>query len=68
MSQEDRQFLINCITTDWVARVIEVEVIDLKIALEKVLNSRTYHLLCDSTTNLTSQSPNYLYEMYQKIG
>lgn len=67
MTDDDRKFLIDCITTELVEIVMTREQLDLQTALGKILNSKTYNLLCDPETALAWQSPNYIYETYKKL-
>ena len=68
MKEEDFRFLVDCITTEWIAIMMEKENIDMQTAMERTLASHTYQLLCDASTALSWQSSGYIYEFYKKVG
>ena len=68
MTPDDFRFLIDCITTEVIAIMMEEEAVDMQTAMERTLHSRTYQLLCDPTTALSWQSPGYVYEIFKQVG
>ena len=68
MSKEEFRFLVDCITTEWIAIIMERENVDMQTAMECALGSKTYRLLCDASTALSWQSAGYVYEVYRQVG
>ncbi len=62
----DEQFMIECITTELVAYVMEDYHLDMQDALEKVYASETYAKLTDVSTGLYYQSPLYVYDFLRE--
>lgn len=62
----DEQFMIECITTELVAYVMEDYHLDMQDALEKVYASGTYAKLTDVSTGLYYQSPLYVYDFLRE--
>ena len=67
MSQDkQRQFLVNYAVDQMTAFLIEDRHISLGQALDIIYNSRVYDLLLDESTDLTSDSPSYIYELLKQ--
>lgn len=67
MSEESRkQFLANYAVDQLVRYLIEERQMSMEDALDSVYTSRTFNLLQDSTVDLTSDSPSYIYELLKK--
>lgn len=62
----DEQFMIECITTELVALLMEDYHFDMETALDKVYNSATYAKLLDTRTGLYYQSPLYVYDFLKE--
>lgn len=60
---KDEYFLLDNITTELVAIVMETENLEMQDAMSRVLNSQTYEKLQDPHTGLLSQSPLYIYDV-----
>lgn len=58
----DEQFLIDSITTELIALLMDECRYDLETAIDKVYNSDTYTKLTDTHTGLYYQSPLYVYD------
>lgn len=65
---EDDYFLLDNITTELVAIVMECERMGMQDAMSRVLNSQTYEKLQDPQTGLLSQSPLYIYDVLKSRG
>ena len=64
MSDESRRsFLINYAVDQLTAFLMEDREVSLEQALDIIYSSKTYDLLLDDSTGLTSESPSYLYEL-----
>jgi len=57
----NKEFLVERMTTDLVNRLVERYDIPMPDALRIVYNSETYHRLCDPNTELYFQSPVYVF-------
>lgn len=65
---DDQLFMIECITTELVALVMENFKMSMKGAMEKVYTSETYGKLTDTATGLYYQSPLYVYDiLYEEL-
>lgn len=58
----DEQFLIDSITTELIAQLMEDYQYNLETAMDKVYKSETYAKLTDTRTGLYYQSPLYVYD------
>lgn len=58
----DEQFLIDSITTELIAQLMEDCQYNLETAMDKVYKSETYAKLTDTRTGLYYQSPLYVYD------
>lgn len=65
---KDEYFLLDNITTELVAIVMENEHLDMQDAMSRVLNSQTYEKIQDPRTGLLSQSPLYIYDVLKSRG
>ena len=63
---KQRQFLVNYAIDQMTAYLIEDLHISLGQALDIIYNSRVYDLLLDESTDLTSYSPSYIYELLKQ--
>ena len=58
----DEQFLIESLTTELIALVMEETGVDLQTAMDIVYRSDTYKKLLDIKTGLYFQSPRYVFD------
>lgn len=65
MSEQDRQFLIECITKDVVLMVMHDYQMNMQEALSEFYNSDTFRKLEDPETGLYYQSSLYVYSFLQ---
>jgi len=65
---KDDYFLLDNITTELVAIVMECEQLEMQDAMSRVLNSQTYEKLQDPQTGLLAQSPLYIYDVLKSRG
>lgn len=65
---QDEYFLLDNLTTELVAIVMEKEKSTMQQAMSRVINSVTYEKLQDPRTGLLSQSPLYLYDVLKDRG
>ena len=68
MTKDDFRFLVDCITTEWIAIMMENEEIDMQTAMARTLGSHTYQVLCDASTALSWQRAGYVYELSKQVG
>jgi len=65
---KDEYFLLDNITTELVAIVMENEHLEMQDAMSRVIGSQTYEKLQDPRTGLLSQSPLYIYDVLKSRG
>lgn len=58
----DFQYMVECTTRDVIGLLMERNNMQMKEALDKVYNSRTYENLQNEKSGLYIQSPEYVYE------
>lgn len=61
--QQKREYLINRIVDKLTEFYLADNDVSLKEAMDKVYSSKTYDLLLKPDSYLTSQSPDYVYEL-----
>lgn len=59
------QYLVEGITKDIIAYIIDDEGVDLSTAITQFLNSETFAKLSDENTGLYIESPAYVYEIFK---
>ncbi len=63
---KDVQFLIECLSEDLLAMLMETYELSLDAAADKLYNSRTYSLLENEQTGLYYQSAVYVFDILQE--
>lgn len=63
---DEEQFMIECITTELVACVMDDFHVEMQTALDKVYASETYAKLINLHTGLYYQSPLYVYDFLKE--
>ena len=63
---KDIQFLIECLTEDLIAMLMDAYGVSLDEAADQLYNSRTYSLLENEDSGLYYQSAVYLFDMLQE--
>ena len=63
---KDAQFLIECLTEDLIAMLMDTYGVSLDEAADKLYNSRTYSLLENEDSGLYYQSAVYVFDMLQE--
>ena len=63
---KDAQFLIECLTEDLIAMLMDTYGVSLDEAADQLYNSRTYSLLENEDSGLYYQSAVYVFDMLQE--
>ena len=63
---KDAQFLIECLTEDLIAMLMDAYGVSLDEAADQLYNSRTYSLLENEDSGLYYQSAVYVFDMLQE--
>jgi hypothetical protein len=63
---KDAQFLIECLTEDLIAMLMDAYGVSLDEAADQLYNSRTYSLLENEESGLYYQSAVYVFDMLQE--
>lgn len=63
---KDAQFLIECLTEDLIAMLMDKYGVSLDEAADQLYNSRTYSLLENEDSGLYYQSAVYVFDMLQE--
>ena len=63
---KDAQFLIECLTEDLIAMLMDTYGVSLDEAADRLYNSRTYSLLENEDSGLYYQSAVYVFDMLQE--
>ena len=63
---KDAQFLIECLTEDLIAMLMDTDGVALDEAADQLCNSRTYSLLENEDSGLYYQSAVYVFDMLQE--
>ena len=63
---KDAQFLIECLTEDLIAMLMETYALSLDEAADRLYNSHTYSLLENEESGLYYQSAVYVFDMLQE--
>ncbi len=63
---KDAQFLIECLTEDLIAILMETYALSLDEAADRLYNSHTYSLLENEESGLYYQSAVYVFDMLQE--
>ena len=66
---KDAQFLIECLTEDLIAMLMDTYCVSLDEAADQLYNSRTYSLLENEDSGLYYQSAVYVFDMlHEELG
>ena len=63
---KDAQFLIECLTEDLIAMLMDTYGVSLEEAADRLYNSRTYSLLENEDSGLYYQSAVYVFDMLRE--
>ena len=63
---KDAQFLIECLTEDLIAMLMDTYGVSLDAAADRLYNSRTYSLLENEDSGLYYQSAVYVFDMLRE--
>lgn len=63
---KDAQFLIECLTEDLIAMLMDTYGVSLDEAADRLYNSRTYSLLENENSGLFYQSAVYVFDMLRE--
>lgn len=63
---KDAQFLIECLTEDLIAMLMDTYGVSLDEAADRLYNSRTYSLLENENSGLYYQSAVYVFDMLRE--